>query len=79
MSWDFSFYSLYDSIKSNSKTFNKSRLGSAYVGGNKNVKKTKTKVTLKLNKKKTYYIRVRYKGKKGYSRWSKPKKVKTKK
>ena len=45
----------------------------------KNVKKTKTKVTLKLNKKKTYYIRVRYKGKKGYSRWSKPKKVKTKK
>lgn len=38
-----------------------------------------TKVTLKLRKKTTYYIRVRYKGAKGFSKWSKVKKVKTKK
>ena len=45
----------------------------------KNVKKTKTKVKLKLKKKTTYYIRVRYKGSNGFSKWSKMKKVKTKK
>lgn len=38
-----------------------------------------TKVTLKLRKKTTYYIRVWYKGAKGFSKWSKVKKVKTKK
>lgn len=45
----------------------------------KSVGKKKTKVTLKLQKKTTYYIRVRYKGSDGFSRWSKVKKVKTKK
>ena len=45
----------------------------------KTVGKKKTKVTLKLRKKTTYYIRVRYKGAKGFSKWSKVKKVKTKK
>lgn len=45
----------------------------------KNISKSKTKITLKLKKKKTYYIRVRYKGAEGYSEWSKVKKVKTKK
>lgn len=40
----------------------------------------KTRVTLKLKKKTTYYVRVRYSdGKGGYSNWSKVKKVKTKK
>ena len=45
----------------------------------KKISKTKTKVTLKLKKKKTYYVRVRYFGKDGFSKWSKVKKVKTKK
>ena len=45
----------------------------------KSVGKKKTKVTLKLQKKTTYYIRVRYKGSDGFSRWSKVKRVKTKK
>ena len=45
----------------------------------KSVKKTKTKVTLKLKKKTTYYVRVRYKGTDGFSKWSKVKKVRTKK
>ncbi len=44
----------------------------------KNVGKKKTKVTLKLQKKTTYYIRVRYVGNGGYSNWSGVKKVKTK-
>ena len=44
----------------------------------KNVGKKKTKVKLKLQKKTTYYIRVRYVGKDGVSRWSKVKRVKTK-
>ena len=44
----------------------------------KSVGKKKTKVTLKLQKKTTYYIRVRYKGSDGFSRWSKVKRVKTK-
>lgn len=44
----------------------------------KKVGKKKTKVTLKLKRKKTYYIKVRYKGNGGYSNWSKPKRVKTK-
>ena len=43
------------------------------------VGKKKTAVTLKLKKKTTYYIRVRYVGKDGVSKWSKMKKVKTKK
>ena len=45
----------------------------------KTVGKKKTKVTLKLQKKTTYYIRVRYKAADGFSKWSKVKKVKTKK
>ena len=45
----------------------------------KTVGKKKTKVTLKVQKKTTYYIRVRYKGSNGFSTWSKVKKVKTKK
>ena len=45
----------------------------------KSVGKKKTKVTLKLQKKTTYYVRVRYKGSNGFSKWSKVKKVKTKK
>ena len=45
----------------------------------KTVGKKKTKVTLKLRKKTTYYIRVRYKAADGFSKWSKVKKVKTKK
>ncbi len=36
------------------------------------------KVVLKLQRKKTYYIKVRYVGNGGYSNWSKPKRVKTK-
>ncbi len=44
----------------------------------KKVKKDKTKTTLKLKRKTTYYIRVRYVGKDGYSKWSKVKKVRTK-
>ena len=43
------------------------------------VKKTRTNVKLKLKKKKTYYVRVRYVGKDGFSKWSKVKKFKTKK
>ena len=45
----------------------------------KTVRKDKTKSVLKLKKKKTYYIRVRYKGTKGFSKWSPVKKVKTRK
>ena len=45
----------------------------------RNIAKTNTKVTLKLKKKKIYYIRVRFKGSNGYSAWSNVKKVKTKK
>lgn len=45
----------------------------------KNVGKNKTKIVLKLQKKTTHYIRVRYVGKDGYSKWTKVKKVKTKK
>ena len=44
----------------------------------KNVGKKKTKVKLKLQKKTTYYIRVRYVGNDGVSRWSKVKRVRTK-
>ena len=44
----------------------------------KTVGKKKTKVTLKLQKKTTYFFRVRYKGANGFSKWSKVKKVKTK-
>ena len=44
----------------------------------KKVGKSKTKVTLKLQKKKTYYFRVRYVGAAGVSKWSKVRKVKTK-
>ncbi len=41
------------------------------------LKKGRTSVTLKLKKKKTYYIRIRYVGKDGYSKWVK-RKVRTK-
>ena len=44
----------------------------------KKVAKSKTKLVLKLKKKKTYFIRVRYVGKDGYSKWTKAKRVKTK-
>ncbi len=44
----------------------------------KSVGKKKTKVTLKLRKKTTYYVRVRYKGANGFSKWSKEKKAKVK-
>ncbi len=44
----------------------------------KSVGKKKTKVTLKLQKKTTYYIRVRYKAADGFSKWSTVKRVKTK-
>lgn len=44
----------------------------------KTVGKNKTKVVLKLQKKTQYYIRVRYVGSDGVSRWSKAKRVKTK-
>ena len=40
-------------------------------------KETKAKYTLKKNT--TYYIRIRYVGKDGVSKWTKAKKVKTKK
>ena len=45
----------------------------------KTVDKKKAKITLSLKKKTTYYIRVRFKGVKGNSKWSGTKKVKTKK
>ncbi len=45
----------------------------------KTVGKKKTKATLKLQKKTTYYVRVRYKGSNGFSKWSAMKKVTTKK
>lgn len=41
--------------------------------------KKKTKVKLTLQKKTTYYVRVRYKGSNGFSKWSAVKKVTTKK
>lgn len=44
----------------------------------KTVGKSRTKVVLKLQKKTTYYIRVRYKGADGVSRWSGVKRVTTK-
>ena len=44
----------------------------------KTVGKKKAKVVLKLQRKKNYYIRVRYRGSDGVSRWSKTKRVKTK-
>ena len=45
---------------------------------NKKLGKSKTKVKLKLQKKKTYYIRVRYFGNGGFSKWSKVRRAKTK-
>ena len=44
----------------------------------KKVGKCKTKVTFKLKRKKTYYVRARYVGSDGYSKWSKVKKIRTK-
>ena len=44
----------------------------------KRVGKNKTKAVLKLKAKTTYYIRVRYVGADGTSKWSKIRKVKTK-
>lgn len=44
----------------------------------KTVSKKKDQVTLKLKRKTKYYIRLRYVGKDGYSKWTKAKKVKTK-
>jgi hypothetical protein len=45
---------------------------------NRQLGKSKTKVKLKLQRKKTYYVRVRYVGADGYSKWSKVRRVKTK-
>ena len=45
----------------------------------KKVGKNKTKATYTLKKNTTYYIRMRYVGKDGVSKWTKAKKVKTKK
>ena len=45
----------------------------------KKVGKNKTKATYTLKKNTTYYIRMRYVGKDGVSKWTKVKKVKTKK
>ena len=45
----------------------------------KKVGKNKTKATYTLKKNTTYYIRIRYVGKDGVSKWTKAKKVKTKK
>ncbi len=58
-------YSIDPKFKQNAKT--------------KTVGKKNTKVTLKLQKKTTYYVRVRYKGSNGFSKWSAMKKVTTKK
>ena len=44
----------------------------------RNVGKKKVKATLKLQRKTTYYVRVRYVGADGVSKWSKVKKIKTK-
>ena len=44
----------------------------------RNVGKKKTKATLKLARKTTYYVRVRYVGADGVSKWSKVKKVSVK-
>ena len=44
----------------------------------KKVDKSRTKLTLKLRSNKTYYLRGRYVGTNGVSRWSKTRKVKTK-
>jgi hypothetical protein len=46
--------------------------------GTRNVGKNKTKATLKLPRKTTYYVRVRYVGSDGVSNWSAVKKVTTK-
>ena len=46
--------------------------------GTKTVGKNKTKAVLKLQRKTTYYVRVRYVGADGVSAWSKVKRVKTK-
>ncbi len=50
----------------------KNNVGSKFVG------KKKTKVKLKLERKTVYYIRVRYVGADGVSKWSKVKRVRTK-
>ena len=55
---------------STSKTFKKN------VKSRK-IARSRKKITLKLKRKKTYYVRVRYVGKNGYSKWSKVKKAKT--
>ena len=44
----------------------------------KNVGKKKSKTVLKLGRKTTYFVRVRYVGNDGVSKWSKVKKIKTK-
>ena len=43
----------------------------------KNVGKKKSKTVLKLGRKTTYFVRVRYVGADGVSKWSKVKKIKT--
>ena len=48
------------------------------IAATKNVGKKKTKATMKLARKTTYYVRVRYVGADGVSAWSKVKRVKTK-
>lgn len=52
--------------------------GFTSIVSNIKIGKSKTKTTLKLKKKATYYVRVRYIGAHGASVWSKVKKVKTK-
>lgn len=44
----------------------------------KKVGKNKTKIILKLKKKNTYYVRVRYAGSDGFSNWTNAKKIKMK-
>ena len=68
------------------KKIKKVQVQCATDSGFKNIVKTatvgrsKTKTTIKgLNKKTTYYVRVRYFDGTGYSNWSKTKKIKTKK
>ena len=48
------------------------------IVADRNIKKSKAKIALKLQNKKTYYIRVRYIGKDGVSNWTRPKRLKTK-
>ena len=48
------------------------------VYNKENIGKKKTKITVKLKRKTTYYVRARYLGAAGVSKWSKVKKFRTK-